>query len=173
MTQNPGHTAIPSGRSCKQKTDAWCAGAMSTESSTAQTGVKGSRQRWTGSGLRVTRTEMVEPSGDTRPTRAGEGDEQLHTQQAGISSGQFKQTACNASATGMNENSSPAENHNLLMMGSGKTKLATVHYVFDPTELESIANETRPFTRDGFAKGSIYRHLGCSKGCLLLGRKAI
>jgi len=122
-------------------------------------------------GLRVTKTEVVEPSGDTRPTRAREGDEQLHTQQAGISSGQFKQTACNASAIGMNENSSPAENHNLLMMGTGKTKLATVHYVFDPTELESIANETRPFTRDGFAKGSTYRHPGCSKDACYLPEK--
>ena len=69
-------------------------------------------------GTRTARTEVVEPSGDTRPTEAGDGDDQLHTEQAGISSGQFKQTACSTSATPMNEKSSPAKSHNLLMMGT-------------------------------------------------------
>ena len=126
----------------------------------------------THTGLRTARAEVVEPSGDTRPTEVGEEDEQYNAaQQAGISSGQYKQTVCNASAKPMNENSSPAENHNLLMMGTGKTKLASAHYVFDPTELECIANETRPFTRDGFAKGSTYRHPGCSKDACYLPEK--
>ena len=49
--QNLGHTTIPSGRSYKQKTGARYAGATSIESSTAQRGVKDSRQRWTGSGM--------------------------------------------------------------------------------------------------------------------------
>ena len=61
--------------------------------------------------------------------------------QAGISSGKFKQIACNDSTTTMNENSASAVNQNLLIMGIGKNKVANAHYVFDPTELDSIANE--------------------------------
>ena len=96
-------------------------------------------------GPRIVKAEVEEPSGDTRPTEAGQGGEQLHTiEQAGISSRHFKHTACNARTALINENISLAENHNLLMMGTGKTKLATVHYVFDSTELESIPDETRP-----------------------------
>ena len=123
-------------------------------------------------GTRTASPGAVVHTGDIRPTGAGEGGEHLHTaHQAGISSGQSKQTACTMSALEMNANSSHAENYNLLMMGTGKTKLATVHYVFDPTELETIANETRPFTRDGYAKGSTYKHPACSKDACYLPEK--
>ena len=112
------------------------------------------------------------PTGDTKHTEAGEADKvQNIASQTGIGSGQVKQTACIDSVAPTNENSAPAENQNLLMLGTGKNKLAHVHYVFDPTELSSIAEETRAFTRDGFAKGSIHRHPGCSTDACFLPEK--
>ena len=62
----------------------------------------------------------------------------------------------------MNANSACAQNQNLLMLGLGKNKLKTAHYTFEPEELRYIATETRPFSRDGFAQGSVHKNPACS-----------
>lgn len=54
-----------------------------------------------------------------------------------------------------------ARNQNLLTLGVGKFKLKAAHYTFEPKELNSVAAKTGPFSRDGFAQGSIYKNLGC------------
>ena len=63
------------------------------------------------------------------------------------------------------------QNHNLLMMGSGKYKLKSAHYTFDPNELERIAAESRLFTRDGFAHGLAYKNPACSRDACWLPEK--
>ena len=89
-----------------------------------------------------------------------------------VRSGQFKQTVEGPVVTvGMHESSTLGRNQNLCMMGRGIAKLANVQYVFDPDELEQIAQETKPFTRDGFSGGAVHRHPGCSTDCCYLPEK--
>jgi len=79
--------------------------------------------------------------------------------------------ACKQSESSQAISSACPQNHNLLMMGSGKYKLKSAHYTFDPRELERIAAESRPFTRDGFAHGLAYKNPACSRDACWLPEK--
>ena len=67
-----------------------------------------------------------------------------------------------------NSDSSATRYVNLNLIGIGKTKLAHVNYTFDPDELKKLAKQTRPFTRDGYAKGLIYKNPGCTQDACYL-----
>ena len=70
-----------------------------------------------------------------------------------------------------NVNSAPGGSQNLLNIGLGKYKLKLAHYTFDPAELGRIADETRVFTRDGFAQGLVYKNPACSTDACWLPEK--
>ena len=67
----------------------------------------------------------------------------------------------------LNADSSSGTYARLNMMGVGKSKLANVHYMFDPDEIRELAEQTRPFTRDGICKRSSTQESCLCTGCLL------
>ena len=70
-----------------------------------------------------------------------------------------------------NPDSSATRHVNLNLMGIGRSKLAQANYTFDPDELQKLAEQTRPFTRDGYAKGLIYKNPGCTQDACYLPEK--
>ena len=85
---------------------------------------------------------------------------------------EYRQPAdCRQPQPDENVNSAPGGSQNLLNIGLGKYKLKLAHYTFDPAELGRIADETRVFTRDGFAQGLVYKNPACSTDACWLPEK--
>jgi len=111
-----------------------------------------------GAGLTGREKLPEEPTGDVAETEqstrhTSEQHQQVHRDTAG---------AHTQTGTEMNANSACAQNQNLLMLGLGKNKLKTAHYTSEPEELRNTATETRPFSRDGFAQGSVHKNPACN-----------
>ena len=105
------------------------------------------------------------PQGATQDSGADPEQPKIQQEksQQNVQQKQQESRPANMGALVRNSRSSNATNASLNMIAVGKNRLAHVHYMFDPAEMQKMAEQTRPFTRDGYAKDQAHKNTACSQ----------